>query len=170
MKCVVCGKEYDLQKEEKCPVCKFLDIGGVLAPEMDSETKKKYDATVIKYREDALKDISVYAIGYIMQEKDGKIVLDSREEILIAEDIFKLDLNKIYWSPIEYGKETPGQTMSVDVAVKSPSGNQPHALQAKGPDTKGFWKLGFILKPGFEFAVAVGDTEVYSESTPASLK
>lgn len=167
MICEVCGIDYD---GGKCPVCGFMPISGTIGGELSPEKKAMSDAAVANKREEALKDIRVYAIGYIMQERDGKLVLDSSEEILLADNIHKNLLNQIYWSPIEYGKETPGEEMQVDVIVKTPDGNKEHSLSANGPDTSGFWKLGFVLKPGFNFALAVGDENNHAETNAVELK
>ena len=163
MICAVCGKEYE--GNGLCPACGFQNIGGFIgSDEAVKEMKSKVDAIAATKRAEMLNGISVYAIGYIFQEKDGKIELDSKQEILLADDLSNLKIDKINWSPVEYGKQEAGEPMQVDVVIKSPSGNKEYSLKAKGPSTSGFWKLGFIMKPGFEFALAVGDNSSHTET------
>lgn len=167
MICAVCGKEY--QGNDACPACGFQNIGGFVGGD-NAAIKEKIDAVAAVKRAEMLNGISVYAIGYIFQEKDGKIVLDSRQEILLADNLENLRLNQINWSPVEYGKQEAGEPMQVDVVVKTPAGNKNCSLQAKGPSTSGFWKLGFIMKPGFEFSLAVGDSSSHSETNSCRIK
>ena len=165
MICAVCGKE--LGNNTLCPACGFQNIGGFVGD--NDAVKAKVDAAAAAKRAEMLNGISVSAIGYIFQEKDGKIVLDSKQEILLADDLSNLKLDKINWSPVEYGKQEAGEPMQVDVVIKSPSGNKEYSLKAKGPSTSGFWKLGFIMKPGFEFALAVGDSASYTETNTCKI-
>lgn len=166
MICAVCGKEY--QGNDVCPACGFQNIGGFVGD--NDAIKAKADAVAAAKRAEMLNGISVYAIGYIFQEKDGKIVLDSKQEILLADNLAGINLNQINWSPVEYGKQEAGEPMQVDVIVKTPAGNKEYSLKAKAPSTSGFWKLGFIMKPGFEFALAVGDNSSHTETNSCKIK
>lgn len=168
MICAVCGKVFE--GNGQCPACGFQNIGGFVGDnDAINEMRTKVDAVAARKRAELLNGISVYAVGYIFQEKDGKIILDSKQEILLADNLANLKLDQINWSPVEYGKQEEGEPMQVDVVVKSPSGNKEYSLKAKGPSTSGFWKLGFIMKPGFEFALAVGDSSSHTETNTCKI-
>ena len=167
MICKACGMEYE--GNGPCPACGFQPISGFIGGETP-QAKAQIDESAMNHRKKLLGDISIYAVGYIMQEKDGEIVLDSSMRLLLAENLHGCKLNEIEWRPIEYCKEIPNEQMSVDVVIKTPQEERTQTLSAIGPDTSGNWKLGFILKPGMKFAVAVGDSDIYNETEIVSLK
>ena len=78
MKCIVCGKEYEM---DACPVCRFPKVEFPGDPEKGLQAMKP---AIDAYRDDFLGQVSIGIIAYQWKDDRGMIVMDRSERVQIG--------------------------------------------------------------------------------------
>lgn len=167
MKCLVCGTE--LNQATACPVCgeKVVSVVG----NMPEELKQKFVNTAREKRRSALGNISVFLRCYYWKDENGTLVERAREDVMIGQNFGEMEPEQVRWMETEYARQAVGEALTITAIIVDEAGNKrEHMVKVIAPKTDTRWKVGCVLKPGFNVAIRVGNETTYADSKEINLK
>lgn len=162
MKCLACGKEIDVTKNSRCPVC-GLELVSFAADGEDLDrligeekacAKAYYDNLIGGIR------VAVPLYDYSKEKETAGIEYFNMKN---------LEPGTVYWFPEAFARLKRGIELVIRI-TDSKGHLKDEKIKLKDPGCTGdFQQLGLLLKEGFVFQVLTGTEQKYSSSREISL-
>ena len=158
MKCIICGKDHNM---DTCPVCKFPRLntmGGVSIEDVIEQNREQIDT----FRNRFLDSLSVYIKLFYWEENNEQLVNSKCEYIKIGAG--NELLNKEKWLDNLFSRIQETKSIDVSLLIQYEDGEKELSVSIPNIEQVGLQQIGAVIYPDMEIKLLLRNDQISKES------